>query len=306
MPCAPSEPARPFWRALSPTPQGATKELRLTAYIAGGPASDAVASAPPPPPPRGGPLPPAAEAALDAILILRIEDGSDAFISVSGSYVRSCFGRDLSDLADLGPAPAAPRGAVSERALALRAVAGDAGRAAAAAEGGAAAARADGGTDDRSSSGGLLIDMGEEGGGSSGGPTGTASASAATAPETEVAAGGMAVELPAPPSVPKEIACLTAFLARHLDCPGLFLHSCEAASGLPPRGRQPRGRQQVAQLLAATADVRWALDLGEQLPLHATPHQVGRPRPHTMGTRMGRDGVGHAARWQQAARRRAL
>jgi hypothetical protein len=280
-------PLAPEWLELAPeegtVEAGGAREVALTACVTGGAASAALAAAPPPPPPRGGrgggggPAAAAAAAAaevpLDAILILRIEDGSDAFISVSGSYVGSCFGRDLSDLASLGPAPAAPRAALSAAALALREAAGAAGAAAAAAE---AAARGGGEGDSGSGGGGggggarPLIDMGEEEGGGDAAAAGGGGSGGAEREEPP----GPAVDLPAPPALPKEIARLTAFLARRLDCPGLFVHSCELACGLPPRGRRPRGRAQVQKLLAATADVRWALDIGEELPPHATPHQV--------------------------------
>lgn len=225
---------------------GATKELQLTILISGGPSAASLLAAPPagaPPPkraPGGGaaaaPAPEAsAEGALDCILILRVEDGSDTFISVSGSFVRSAFGRDLDTLAALGPAPAAPAAALGDAARRLRQEALDAGAAAAAAERAAAgAAQAGGG--------------GEEG----------------AAPAT-----------PSVGLVPKEIVRLTSFLSRHLSTPGLFVHSHEVACGLPPRGRQPRGQQQVARLLAATAAARWALDTGEPFPEFLTAHQVG-------------------------------
>lgn len=78
--------------------------------------------------------------------------------------------------------------------------------------------------------------------------------------------------------VPKELAALTTFLSdpARLSTPGLFVHSYEAVCGLPLRGRQAaRSGAGMESLLAATAGLRWALDLGRPLPSWATPHQVG-------------------------------
>ena len=63
-------------------------------HISGGPAAASLLAAPPAgaEPPRKVPgaaaMEASAEGALDCILILRVEDGSDTFISVSGSFVR--------------------------------------------------------------------------------------------------------------------------------------------------------------------------------------------------------------------------
>ncbi|KAI8476894.1 MAG: hypothetical protein J3K34DRAFT_516160 [Monoraphidium minutum] len=246
-------PLCPPWLRLAPeegtVEPGDTRELQLTVQITGGPPSEALLAAPPAgalPPKRGGggaapPLPPGAEGALDAVLILRVEDGGDAFVCVSGSFVRSAFGRDLDALARLGPAPAAPPGALSGAARALRAGALDAGAAAAAAgaggDGAAAAAVAAGGAADNS-----------------------AAAAAAAADAEPWSPSGL---------VPKEILRLTGFLRARLSTPGLFVHSHEAACGLPPRGRQARGAQQAARLAAATL-----LALFQQLPDSFMPPPV--------------------------------
>ena len=286
------QPLAPPWLQLAPeegaVAAGERRELGLTVLISGGAAAVELANAPPA---AGGgssggkkqqeqqhkqqqQQQPSAEGVLDAILILRIEDGSDAFVSVTGLFVRSCFGRDLTELAALGDAPAAPRAGLSAAALELKAAADAAGRAAAAAQAEAAAARAAAGAAVRAGSSSGSSDGGGIGG--VGGAPEDADTAAALAAATTGGADvvGPPVELPAPVLLPKEVAALTAFLARRLATPGLFVHSYEAACGLPPRGRQPRGAAGEAALLRATAGARWALDVGEPLPEWTTAHQA--------------------------------
>lgn len=64
--------------------------ITLTAYVSGGGPSSAAAfvEANPAPPPAG-------PNALDTILILRLEDGADIFISLRGTFLPSCCGMDL-------------------------------------------------------------------------------------------------------------------------------------------------------------------------------------------------------------------
>jgi len=207
---------------------------------------------------------------LDAILILRIEDGNDSFISVSGAVVRSAFGCDLDDLAALGSAAPAPLESLSGAARALRRAADETSAAAAAAEAGATAAAAEADAAARFSSG-----SGSDEGGlfrtAGWGAMGGAAAAASGGDDVD------AVQLPPPPPlVPKEVLNLTEFLTTQsrLATPGLFVHSHEYACGLPLRGRQPKGQGQVEMLLEVTAGVRWALDTGDALPDYATAHQV--------------------------------
>ena len=52
---------------------------------------------------------------LDAILVLRVQDGNDIFCSVGGTYLPSFFGLSLATLAPMqryGPMPAAPHPAI--------------------------------------------------------------------------------------------------------------------------------------------------------------------------------------------------
>lgn len=64
--------------------------ITLTAYVSGGGPSSAAAfvEANPAPPPAG-------PNTLDTILILRLEDGADIFISLRGTFLPSCYGMDL-------------------------------------------------------------------------------------------------------------------------------------------------------------------------------------------------------------------
>lgn len=79
---------------------GETASITLTAFVSGGgPASAAAHIAANPPPP------PAPINTLDTILILRLEDGADSFISCHGSLLPSCFGMDLDALLTLGDSP---------------------------------------------------------------------------------------------------------------------------------------------------------------------------------------------------------
>jgi hypothetical protein len=79
---------------------GETATITLTAFVSGGgPASAAAHIAANPAPP------PAPINTLDTILILRLEDGADSFISCHGSLLPSCFGMDLDALLTLGDSP---------------------------------------------------------------------------------------------------------------------------------------------------------------------------------------------------------
>jgi hypothetical protein len=79
---------------------GETATITLTAFVSGGgPASAAAHIAANPAPP------PAPINTLDTILILRLEDGADSFISCHGSMLPSCFGMDLDALLTLGGSP---------------------------------------------------------------------------------------------------------------------------------------------------------------------------------------------------------
>jgi hypothetical protein len=73
------------------------------------------------------------------------------------------------------------------------------------------------------------------------------------------------------------IAALRCVSQAHnrLHTPGLFVHSYEACTGQPLQGKQPRSKQQLRQLMQATAAVRWAVDTGQPIPEHVSPHQVG-------------------------------
>jgi hypothetical protein len=85
-----------FWVCLA----GKTATITLTAFVSGGgPASAAAHIAANPAPP------PAPINTLDTILILRLEDGADSFISCHGSLLPSCFGMDLDALLTLGGSP---------------------------------------------------------------------------------------------------------------------------------------------------------------------------------------------------------
>jgi hypothetical protein len=63
-------------------------------------------------------------------------------------------------------------------------------------------------------------------------------------------------------------------LQAHLHTPGLFTHSASACCSSLQPGRAPHSTQQLQQLLAATAPIRWALDTGSGFPEHVTPHQA--------------------------------
>jgi hypothetical protein len=72
------------------TSAGHGTSITLTAYVSGGGPSSAAAfvDANPAPPPAG-------PNTLDTILILRLEDGADVFISLRGTFLPSCYGMDL-------------------------------------------------------------------------------------------------------------------------------------------------------------------------------------------------------------------
>lgn len=74
--------------------------ITLTAQVMGGGRSSASAFIDANPPPH--PTPPST---LDTILILRLEDGADTFISLRGTYLPSCYGMDLDRLLTLGDSP---------------------------------------------------------------------------------------------------------------------------------------------------------------------------------------------------------
>lgn len=64
--------------------------ISLTAHIAGGGPSSTCSFIDANPPPA-----PAGPNTLDTILILRLEDGADIFISLRGTFLPSCYGMDL-------------------------------------------------------------------------------------------------------------------------------------------------------------------------------------------------------------------
>jgi hypothetical protein len=80
------------------TGQGAT--ITLTACVTGGGPHSACAYI------NANPAPaPASPNTLDTILILRLEDGADSFISLRGTFLPSCYGMDLDRLLTLGDSP---------------------------------------------------------------------------------------------------------------------------------------------------------------------------------------------------------
>ncbi len=62
---------------------------------------------------------PLAPAALDTILVLRVEDGADAFISCRGTALPSCFGADLDALLQVGSSPLLPLPSLAPEALCI-------------------------------------------------------------------------------------------------------------------------------------------------------------------------------------------
>jgi hypothetical protein len=101
-----NQPVCPPWLSISSlegcVEAGVTQDIDLTVCIEGG-AGGAV-----------GPLLGVTNNTLDAILILRIEDGSDIFVSLTGNFLRSCFGMDLDALITLGKEPVLPLETLSE------------------------------------------------------------------------------------------------------------------------------------------------------------------------------------------------
>lgn len=79
---------------------GQSTSIGLTAVVSGGGPGSASAFIDSNPPP-----PPSDPYTLDTILILRLEDGADVFISLRGTYLPSCFGTDLDRLLTLGDGP---------------------------------------------------------------------------------------------------------------------------------------------------------------------------------------------------------
>ncbi|KAF8068242.1 Ocrl [Scenedesmus sp. PABB004] len=245
-----SQPLAPPWLQVEPTEgevaPGESATITLTALITGGGPSSAAAQLAAAPAPPGGPA-----GGLDTILILRLEDGTDSFISCRGTALPSCFGMDLDALLALGAAPVLPRDALGDGGDALLA-AGLAPRGGAA---GGGAAQLSAGVE------GLALGDGD--------------AAAGGAAELRTGLEGR---------VPKEVQRLVSFLHAHLHTPGLFVHSaricCSGSSAgaaeqeqqLLPGELQPQPDQLA--LLAATAPVRWALDAGVPLPAHVTPHQA--------------------------------
>jgi hypothetical protein len=69
---------------------GQAATIRLTAHVAGGGPNSAAAFIDANPAPA-----PACPNTLDTILILRLEDGADVFISLRGTFLPSCYGMDL-------------------------------------------------------------------------------------------------------------------------------------------------------------------------------------------------------------------
>lgn len=82
------------------TTAGCTANITLTAFINGGGPNSAAAHL------AANPAkPPAPINTLDTILILRLEDGADSFISIHGAFLPSCFAMDLDALLTLGSSP---------------------------------------------------------------------------------------------------------------------------------------------------------------------------------------------------------
>ncbi|KAG2495021.1 hypothetical protein HYH03_006953 [Edaphochlamys debaryana] len=101
-------PALPAWLSARPAeavlPPGQSLGMELTVLVEGGPeggaaalAAAAAASGP------GG-----FSAPLDSIVILRVEDSADKFVSIGGRFLRSFVGLPLEALQGLGPTPALP------------------------------------------------------------------------------------------------------------------------------------------------------------------------------------------------------
>uniref|UniRef100_A0A383VSK7 Rho-GAP domain-containing protein n=1 Tax=Tetradesmus obliquus TaxID=3088 RepID=A0A383VSK7_TETOB len=255
-----NQPISPPWLAISPdqgeVAPGEAVSITLTAFVSGGgPASAAAHIAANPPPP------PAPINTLDTILILRLEDGADSFISCHGSLLPSCFGMDLDALLTLGDSPVLSetelqQGQGKGRQLLQQGLQRVAAAAAAGQEG--------------EGEGDLLglqqLELGDAAAAAAAGSGGAAGAGAG--------AGDSKLVTGLEERVPKEVQRLVSFLQVHLHTPGLFVHSHSACcSSLQPR-HAPHTKQQLQQLLAATAPIRWALDAGVDFPQHATPHQA--------------------------------
>jgi hypothetical protein len=69
---------------------GQGTDITLTAHVCGGGPNSACAFLDANPAPA-----PASPNTLDTILILRLEDGADVFISLRGTFLPSCYGMDL-------------------------------------------------------------------------------------------------------------------------------------------------------------------------------------------------------------------
>ncbi|WIA30978.1 hypothetical protein OEZ86_001026 [Tetradesmus obliquus] len=254
-----NQPISPPWLAISPdqgkVAPGETVSITLTAFVSGGgPASAAAHIAANPPPP------PAPINTLDTILILRLEDGADSFISCHGSLLPSCFGMDLDALLTLGDSPVLSetelqQGQGKGRQLLQQGLQRVAAAAAAGQEG--------------EGEGDLLglqqLELGD---------AAAAAAAAGSGGAAGAGAGDSKLVTGLEERVPKEVQRLVSLLQVHLHTPGLFVHSHSACcSSLQPR-HAPHTKQQLQQLLAATAPIRWALDAGVDFPQHATPHQA--------------------------------
>lgn len=272
-----NQPLCPPWLVISQeegeVQQGQSTSIGLTAVVSGGGPGSASAFIDSNPPP-----PPSDPYTLDTILILRLEDGADVFISLRGTYLPSCFGTDLDRLLTLGDGPVVaveqlgPEGQqLLQQGLQPPALPGD-------------LAQQGQGQD-------LQEQVAALGLGGGGDPAAAAAAAAAGCSD---GGGRSKADLMRRKSmtgveahVPKEIQRLVQFLkAPHrLQTPGLFVDSIPACltggsssgSGGAVPGSQPHLKHsgaQLQQLLAATAPVRWALDTGLDLPRHVTPHQA--------------------------------
>ncbi|KAG2429809.1 hypothetical protein HXX76_010593 [Chlamydomonas incerta] len=247
-------PPLPAWLTATPAegvlPAGETCELDLTALVEGGPGGSAAALSADA---AGGPGGPGSSGggSLDCIVILRIEDSGDKFISIGGRYRRSFLGMPLAALLAPGRSGGVLTAADAEQ-LAAELGAGplallpvpDGGSAAAAVPREVAALlaalSADGGAALRTP--GLLVDSAPE-----------AAARAGAAPE------------PAPAGSSASAAAAAG---------GITAEDAEGMAAAAAAARQPASRAGQRALLAALEGLRLALDAGSGVPPSAAPHDV--------------------------------
>lgn len=258
-----SQPLCPPWLLISQqegeVEQGQAATIRLTAHVAGGGSNSAAAFIDANPAPA-----PACPNTLDTILILRLEDGADVFISLRGTFLPSCYGMDLDRLLTFGDSPViaveqleAEGQQLLQRGLQpppLPAGAADAGL-----------------QQVQQQVGDLGLGLGDAAGGR----------------QSEESSRSAGLEL----QVPKEVQRLVQFLQapQRLRTRGLFVDSIQAclgsssvagdsssapAAAVAHQLHLQQDPLQLQQLLAATAPVRWALDTGLDLPGHVGAHQA--------------------------------